>query len=173
MGRSTPLRKPSAKPATDKPAAEFRARIYQQILSLLDMTEKLSLDLFRQEDPYGLDWHGLARQVVSLYKTDVVQAIQALREMVMSKDGARRLPKVLYRNLLDYLEAGAVFTEGARGGGFEAAAASLSPRMTAEERAGNLFLRACDRFRKATLDLQQHICIFENERPTGEESFFA
>lgn len=173
MGGGGVLRRGPGAPAPRQPAAEFRVQIYQHLLALLDMADKLSLDLFRQEDPYGLDWHGLARQVVAHYKADGVQVIQALRGMVMSKEGAQYLPKGLYRNFLEYLEACARFMDSARGAGFEEAAGMLTPKVSAADRAENPFLRACGQFKKATHDMQQHVCIFENERAAGEESFFA
>jgi hypothetical protein len=45
--------------------------------------------------------------------------------------------------------------------------------LTAAEWADNPLLCACEQFKKATLELPQHICIFEDGRAAGEESFFA
>jgi hypothetical protein len=162
------------KPMAGNPAvAAFRARIYQTLLGLLEAVDKLSPEILWQADGYGLDWHGLARPVVAHYKSDLFHAIQVFQDMVMSKEGARDLPKGLYRNLLDFLERCAEFLRAARGPDFEEAAARLSPAAPAAEREANPFLQACGGFKKACLEMRQHICIFENERPAAEESFFA
>ena len=120
-----------------------------------------------------MDWRELARPVVAQYKSDVFLVLRTLQEMVMSKDGARDLPKGLYRNLLDFLERCAGFERAARGPDFEEAAARLAPAATAAEREANAFLQACGALKTACLEMRQHICIFENERPAGEASFFA
>lgn len=160
-------------PPKDKAVAEFRVGIYKAILALLDLLEKMTTEVLFQEDRYGLDWHRLARQVVLQYKADAIRHLASLKEMIMSKQGAQYLPKGLYRDLLAYLEECAEFLRAAQSPDFEESAGALAPNASAAEREGNPFHRACVRFKKACLEMQQHICIYENERAGSEESFFA
>lgn len=169
-----PAQARNPKPPPGHPAvAGFRAKIYQGILALMNLADKLSLDLFRQQDCFGLDWRGLAGQAAGQYKADAVQFVQELQGLIMSKEGAQYLPKGLYRDLLVFLEAGDEFQKWARGGGFEEAVAALAPAAAGAEPAGNPLLQAAARLQKACQDIQQRICIFENERAAGEESFFS
>jgi hypothetical protein len=54
----------------------------------------------------------------------------------------------------------------ARHDGGGATAADAAPRQESE------FMQASLRFKQACADMRQQICIFENERPAGEASFF-
>lgn len=146
-----------------KAEAKIRTRIYQDILALLDIAERLTLDLSGHEDRFGLEWNGLARQIQAQYNADLVKIIPGLQTMIMSKEGAQGLPKGLYRNLLDFAENCVGFMKEARGAG------DGSP---APERGKAEFSQACAGFKKACIEMRQHICIFENERGAAEESFF-
>lgn len=150
--------------------ASFRARTYQTILFLLDIAERLSADFSSREDRFGLDWNTLSGQVLAHYKSDVSQTLAELQESVMSREGAQCLPKGLYRNLLDFLEEGAEFMKWARSA--ERAATAATPPEEEGVAASVRTTQACARFQKACLEIQQHICIYENERDPSEESFF-
>ena len=146
-----------------KAEAKIRTRIYQDILALLDIAERLALDLSSHGDRFGLEWNGLTKQIYVQYNADLAKIIPGLQAMIMSKAGAQGLPKGLYRHLLDFAEACAGFMKDARGAGAE----SFSP-----ERGKNEFSQSCAGFKKACAEMRQEICIFENERGAGEESFF-
>lgn len=133
-----------------KAEAKIRTRIYRDILALLELAERLTMDLSAHEDRYGLEWNGLARQIHAQYHADIVKIVPEFQEKIMSKEGAQGLPKGLYRALLDFADACAAFLK----------------------KPDDDFLEAAQRFKKACLEMRQQICIFENERPAGEESFF-
>lgn len=149
--------------ARHKTEARVRTRIYQDILALLDIANRLTLDFSAMEDRYGLEWYALARHVNVHYKADAVSVIPGLQALIMSKEGAHGLPQGLYRQLLDFVEECVEFLKWAR---------SPSGENPAEEGPDSPFMQACQRFKKACSDMQLQICIFENERPKGEESFF-
>ena len=130
--------------------AKIRTRIYRDILALLDLAERLTMDLSAHEDRYGIEWNGLARQIHAQYHADIVKLVPTFQDKIMSKDGAQGLPKGLYRALLDFADACAAFLK----------------------KPDDDFLEASQRFKKACVEMRQQICIFENERPAGEESFF-
>ena len=134
-----------------KADAKIRTRIYQDILALLDLAERLTMDLSAHEDRYGIEWNGLARQIHAQYHADIVKIVPAFQDKIMSKEGAQGLPKGLYRALLDFADACAAFLK----------------------RPENDFMEASQRFKKACVEMRQQICIFENERPANEESFFS
>lgn len=149
--RSDMVRKHKAQLAEKQQAdAKIRARIYHDILALLDLAERLTLDLSAHEDRYGIEWIGLARQIHAQYHADIVKIVPAFRDKIMSKEGAHGLPKGLYRHLLDFAEECTVFLK----------------------RPEDDFMQASERFKKSCVDMRQQICIFENERLAGEESFF-
>lgn len=147
-----------------KTVAEFRAKIYQDIMALLDIADRLTLDLSRHEDRYGLEWLGLARQIGAHYKIDVLKIVPDFQARVLSKDGAQCLPKALYRHFLDFADECLEFLKWAR---------APVGEDTAAGQAEGLPMQACQRFRKACVEMRQQICIFENERAPGEDSFFA
>ena len=155
-----------------KAEAKIRTRIYQDILALLDIAERLTLDLSCHEDRYGLEWNSLARQIYAQYNADVVKIVPGFQTKIMSKEGALGLPKGLYRNLLDFAEECVAFMKWARGAIDGNAAGERPPPTAAPAPAGNEFLQACQRFKRACTEMRQQICIFENERPPSEESFF-
>lgn len=162
--RSDLVRKQKAKvEEKHKAEAKIRVRIYQDILALLDIAERLTLDLSSHEDRYGLEWNGLARQIHAQYNADLVKIIPGLQAMIMSKEGTHGLPKGLYRSLLDFGEECGGFMKEARGAGD----ASSAPARGKDE-----FCQASAKFKKACVEMRQQICIFENERGVGEESFF-
>lgn len=146
-----------------KAEAKIRTRIYQDILALLDIAERLTLDLSSHDDRFGLEWNGLARQIKAQYNADLVRIIPGLQTMIMSKEGAQGLPKGLYRNLLDFAEKCAGFMRETRAAGDGPPAPESGKRE---------FSQFCAEFKKACVEMRQHICIFENERSAGEESFF-
>ena len=133
-----------------KADAKIRIRIYRDILALLDLAERLTMDLSAHEDRYGIEWLGLARQIHAQDHADIVKIVPAFQEKIMSKEGAQGLPKGLYRALLDFGAACAAFLK----------------------RPENDFMEASQRFKKACVEMRQQVCIFENERPANEESFF-
>ena len=162
--RSDLVRKQKAKAeAQQKTEAKIRTRIYQDILTLLDIADRLTLDFSGQVDRYGLDWYSLARQVNAHYKADVLKIIPGLQSMIMSKEGAQGLPKGTYRQLLDFVEECREFTKWAQG---------PTGEEVSETQPASPFQQACKRFHKACAEMQQQICIFENERGAEEESFF-
>lgn len=170
--RSDWVRKEKAK-AEEKHVAEskIRTRIYQDILTLLDLAERLTLDLSCHEDRFGIEWSALAKQIHAQYHAAVVQIVPGFQAKIMSKEGAHGLPKGLYRHLLDFAEECVAFVKWTRSpstGNFDGAPGSMSapPRQESE------FMQAGQRFHQACVDMRQQICIFENERPAGEESFF-
>ena len=147
--------------------AKIRTGIYRDVLVLLDLADRLTMDLSSHEDRYGIEWNGLARQLHAQYLADVVKIVPAFQAKIMSKEGAQGLPKGLYRRLLDFADACLAFMKWPRdtdGGG--ATAADATPRQESE------FMQASLRFKQACADMRQQICIFENERPAGEASFF-
>lgn len=133
-----------------KADAKIRTRIYRDVLALLDLAERLTMDLSAHEDRYGIEWLGLSRQIHAQYHADIVKIVPEFQDKIMSKEGAQGLPKGLYRALLDFADACAAFVK----------------------KPDDDFLEAARRFKKACVEMRQQICIFENERPTGEESFF-
>lgn len=141
--------------------ARIRVRIYRDLLALLDIAERLTLDLSGHQDRYGLEWNSLARQIASHYNADLLELIPHLKDKILSKEGAHGLPKGLYRSLLDFAGECDVFLKAARG-----------LRDTAPDTLESGFMEACERFKQACIEMRQHICIFENERAAGEESFF-
>jgi len=155
-----------------KEAAKVRANIYQDITALIDIADRLTLDFSSHEDRYGLEWYALAKQINAHYKAAVAIIIPGLRAMIMSKEGAQGLPKVLYRNLLDFAGECVEFMTWARSSNFDDSADAQSAELSAKERPESQFTQACNRFKKACLEMQKQICIFENERGAGEESFF-
>ncbi len=158
--------------AQQKAEAKIRTRIYQDILALLDIAERLTLDLSRQEDRFGLEWLGLARQIYAKYTADVVKVVPEFQAKIMSKEGAHGLPKGLYRNLLDFADECGTFVKWARSATEGAPAGTPAPSPAAPAGPDSEFMQACQRFKKACAEMRQQICIFENERPAGEESFF-
>ena len=171
--RSDLARKEKAK-AEEKHVAEakIRTRIYQDILALLDIAERLTLDLSRHEDRFGLEWLGLARQIYVKYTADVVKVVPEFQAKIMSKEGAHGLPKGLYRNLLDFADECGTFVKWARSAAEGTPAGAAAPSPAAPADSNSEFVQACQRFKKACAEMRQQICIFENERPAGEESFF-
>lgn len=147
-----------------KTDSAFRTKIYQDLILLLDIADRLTLDLSRHEDRYGLEWLGLARQISELYKVDVLRIIPDFQTRIMSKDGAHCLPKGLYRHLLDFVDEALEFLKWAR---------APVAEDRAEGQPESRSMQACKRFQKACVELRQHICIFENERAPGEASFFS
>jgi len=168
MGRELPAarRKPGAPKPDASPAGAFRARLYRQILALLALLDRLALEDLCRKDGFGLEWSELAPRVVAGYQADGRQILQELQDMVMSKDGARHIPKEMYRRFLELRKECAAFLEELRKAALPPAAAE-SPDGTV-----GAFMQAFDDFKQSTLDLQQQICIFENERGAGEASFF-
>ena len=169
--RSDLIRKEKAK-AEEKHVAEakIRTRIYQDILTLLDLAERLTLDLSCHEDRYGIEWNGLAKQIHAQYHAAVVGIVPGFQAKIISKEGAHGLPKGLYRQFLDFAEECVAFvkwTRSSSAGSFDGTSASPAPPQQESE-----FMQACQRFHKACVEMRQQICIFENERPSGEESFF-
>ncbi|NCA83712.1 MAG: hypothetical protein EOM72_13405, partial [Opitutae bacterium] len=100
-----------------KAEAKIRVRIYQDILALLDIAERLALDLSSQGDRFGLEWNGLTKQIYVQYNADLAKIIPGLHAMIISKEGAHGLPKGLYRHLLDFAEECGEFMKDARGAG--------------------------------------------------------
>ncbi len=163
------IRKPSAR---NRPMSEFRTTFYQRLLALSEWSERLLLDWLRQPDGFGLEWCGLARQVARHGKTEALSLLDELRGMIMSKEGAQFLPKGLYRTLLDRLDECDEFVRWARGAGFEEALDEWMGMGASAEPAGQRYRQQVEKLKKTGLDLQQQICIFENEREPSEESFF-
>lgn len=149
--------------AQEKQAAEARIRvqIYRDLLALLDIAERLTMDLSSHQDRYGIEWNSLARKIMAHYNADLFDLIPAIQNKVMSKEGAHGLPKGLYRNLLDFAGECDNFLKSAR------AINELAPDAQETE-----FANACEHFKQVCADMRQQICIFENERPPDEESFF-
>jgi hypothetical protein len=143
--------------------AEFRRKVYQDIIALLDIADRLTQDLSRHEDRYGLEWLGLARQINEHYKVDLLKIIPEFHALVMSKEGTHCLPKGLYRQLLDYVDECGEFLKWAR--------TPVGEDLT-EGHPESQSTQSCKRFRKACVEMRQQICIFENERAPGETSFF-
>jgi len=141
--------------------ARIRVRIYRDLLALLDIAERLTLDLSGHQDRYGLEWNSLARQIASHYNADLLDLIPHLQDNIMSKEGAHGLPKGLYRHLLDFAGECETFLKAAR-----------RIRDAAPDNPESGFMEACERFKQACIEMRQQICIFENERGAGEESFF-
>lgn len=158
--------------AQHKAEAKIRTRIYQDILALLDIAERLTLDLSRHEDRFGLEWLGLARQIYAKYTADVVKVVPEFQAKIMSKEGAHGLPKGLYRNLLDFADECGTFVKWARSAAEGTPVGAAAPSPAAPADSNSEFMQACQRFKKACAEMRQQICIFENERPAGEESFF-
>ena len=171
--RSDLARKEMAK-AEEKHVAEakIRTRIYQDILALLDLSERLTLDLSSHEDRFGIEWNGLAQQIHAQYHADVVKIVPGFQAKVLSKEGAHGLPKGLYRHLLDFAEECVALMKWTRSASAGSIAGTLAPTASAPPRQESEFMQACQRFHKACVEMRQQICIFENERPAGEESFF-
>lgn len=155
-----------------KAEAKIRVRIYQDILALLDIAERLTLDLSSHQDRFGLEWNGLASQIYAQYNADVVKTVPAFQAKIMSKEGAHGLPQGLYRNLLDFAEECVAFMKWARSIQDVNSTAAVTPDASAGIREESPFMQACQRFKKACIEMRQQICIFENERKSGEESFF-
>ncbi|MDD2520809.1 MAG: hypothetical protein PHR34_07650 [Kiritimatiellae bacterium] len=144
-----------------KAEARIRVRIYRDLLALLDIAERLTLDLSGHRDRYGLEWNSLARQIACHYNADLLELIPQLQDKIMSKEGAHGLPKGLYRHLLDFAGECDAFLKAAR-----------RIRDAAPDGLESGFMDACERFKQACVEMRQQICIFENERGAGEESFF-
>lgn len=166
--RSDQVRRHQAAAAVQHQAEHrIRTRIYQDILALLDLAERLTLDLSAHEDRYGLEWNPLARQICAQYSADVVKIVPGFQAKIMSKEGAHGLPKGLYRDLLDFGEQCAAFVKWARAG---------NPGENLPRDAGKPpesgYMPACTVFKQACAHMRQQVCIFENERKPGEESFF-
>jgi hypothetical protein len=142
--------------------AKIRTQIYRDILVLLDIADRLTVDLSAHEDRYGLEWNGLALQIQAQYSADVIKIVPGFQAKIMSKEGAQGLPKSLYRQLLAFADECAAFTKWAR---------PIAPAPGADARE-SACLQAGLRFKQACVDMRQQICIFENERKAGEESFF-
>ena len=128
--RSDWVRKEKAK-AEEKHVAEskIRTRIYQDILTLLDLAERLTLDLSCHEDRFGIEWSALAKQIHAQYHAAVVQIVPGFQAKIMSKEGAHGLPKGLYRHLLDFAEECVAFVKWTRSpstGNFDGAPGSMS-----------------------------------------------
>jgi len=146
-----------------KVASKVRTRIYRQILALLDIADRLTLDVSSKEDRFGLEWFSLIRQIKEHYKDDVIKIVPRLQALIMSKEGAQGLPKELYRNLLDYMEKCEEFMKWIR---------SPAGNTSDPKQQENPFMKICQQFKKSCTEMQQEICIFENERNPKEESFF-
>ncbi len=144
-----------------KSDARIRIQIYRDLLTLLDIAERLTMDLSGHQDRFGLEWLGLAQKISSHYNADLIEIISDLQNKIMSKEGAQGLPQGLYRQLLDF---------SGESGDFLKATRSVSEANP--EKRGTDFLEACEHFKKACIEMRQQICIFENERPPTEESFF-
>lgn len=144
-----------------KSEAKIRIQIYRDLLALLDIAERLTMDLSGHQDRFGIEWLGLARHIFSHYNADLIDIIPELQNKIMSKEGAQGLPQGLYRQLLDFAGACGEFLKTTR-----------SVNEAAPEKREADFLDACEHFKKTCTDMRQHICIFENERPPTEESFF-
>jgi hypothetical protein len=171
--RSDQVRSNKAQAAEKHQAeAKIRTRIYQDILALLDIAERLTLDLSSHEDRYGLEWNALAKQIYAQYNADVVKTVPGFQAKIMSKEGAHGLPQGLYRNLLDFGEECAAFMKRARSIHDANSAVAFAPQRSAGTRGESPFMQACQQFKKACTEMRQQICIFENERKAGEESFF-
>lgn len=166
------LRKKEKGPQKNQNVAAFRASVYQHILALMEMVDRLSLDMFFELDCYGLEWHALARKAAIHYKVDTLEVIAGLQELIMSKEGTQNLPQGLFRNLLEFLEQCGAFSKWARGPDFDEALRSFLAEGAEADPGENRFLRSTERLKRACLDIQQHICIFENERDPSEEGFF-
>ena len=158
--------------AKHKAEAKIRTRIYQDILALQDIAERLTLDLSCHQDRYGLEWNGLARQIYLQYNADVIKVVPGFQAKIMSKEGAQGLPKGLYRNLLDFADECVAFMKWALGACSEDSARARLSSVSDPVRQESEFMQACQRFKKACAEMRQHICIFENERSANEESFF-
>ena len=162
--RSDRVRKKKAIAEINKSAAtKVRTRIYQDILTLLNIAERLAMDFSSRADRYGLEWFALARQIKTQYAEDVAQIVPGLKEMVMSKAGTQGLPTGLYRRLLEFNEQCSEFMDWMR---------RPTDEIPVAEGEDSPFMQVCRRFKKNCSDMQQEICIYENERPKGEESFF-
>lgn len=158
--------------ARQKAESRIRVRIYQDILALLDIAERLTLDLSCHEDRYGLEWNGLARQICTQYKEDVIKIVPGFQAKIMSKEGAHGLPTGLYRHLLDFAEACTDFLKWARSASDGNPGETPAPGPASGTPSESPFMGACKSFKKACSEMRQQICIFENERKPGEESFF-
>lgn len=143
--------------------AKIRVRIYRDVLALLDIAERLTLDLSSQVDRFGLEWNGLAKQIRAQYNADLVKIIPGLQTMILSKEGAQGLPQGLYRHLLDFAEECVGFMKWAR---------TANDETPSPEREESHSMQVCAGFKKLCVEMRQQICIFENERGPGEESFF-
>ncbi|MDD2239149.1 MAG: hypothetical protein PHI93_00625 [Kiritimatiellae bacterium] len=144
-----------------KSEAKIRVHIYRDLLALLNISERLTLDLSGHQDRFGIEWLGLARHIFSHYNADLIDIIPELQDKIMSKEGARGLPQGLYRQLLDFAGECDEFLKTTR-----------SVHETPPDKQGADFLDACEHFKKTCNTMRQNICIFENERPPSEESFF-
>ncbi len=161
---SDSVRKKKAKDKAEQVvASKVRTRMYRNILALLDISDRLTLDMSSQEDRYGIEWHSLAQKIKEQYTADVVKIVPRLQNMLMSKEGAQGLPKELYRNLLAFVDECLEFMKWIR------SPASANPSSNPSD---NPFMQTCQQFKKRCGEMQQHICIFENERVASEESFF-
>ncbi|HPJ56684.1 MAG TPA: hypothetical protein PLK81_03445 [Kiritimatiellia bacterium] len=161
-GKADEVRQKKAQAEKQQQAeARIRVRIYRDLLALLDIAERLTLDLSGHQDRYGLEWNSLARQIASHYNADLLDLIPHLQDNIMSKEGAHGLPKGLYRHLLDFAGECETFLKAAR-----------RIRDAAPDNPESGFMEACERFKQACIEMRQQICIFENERGAGEESFF-
>ena len=148
--------------------SKTRVRIYQDVLALLDIAERLTLDLSSHEDRFGIEWDPLARQIDAQYKADVVKIVPGLHTLILSKDGAQNLPKGIYRDLLKFVDECLAFMKWAR----KPPGPENTPDGSTPSRKESQFMQAGKRFKQACLTMRQQICIFENERKSGEESFF-
>jgi hypothetical protein len=141
--------------------ARIRVRIYRDLLALLDIAERLTPRPVRPPGPLRTGMEQPRPPDCSHYNADLLDLIPHLKDKILSKEGAHGLPKGLYRSLLDFAGECDVFLKAARG-----------LRDTAPDALESGFMEACERFKQACIEMRQHICIFENERPAGEESFF-
>ena len=174
MGDRSDLARNKKAKAEEKHEAEakIRTRIYQDILTLLDLAERLTQDLSCHEDRFGIEWSALAKQIHAQYHAAVAGIVPGFQAKILSKEGAHGLPKGLYRHLLDFAEECVVLMKWTRSASAGSIAGTLAPTASAPPRQESEFMQACQRFHKACVEMRQQICIFENERPAGEESFF-
>lgn len=169
-GQVDVIRKRKAKAAAQaEVAVKVRTKIYQELLALLDIAERMTLDCSSLQDRYRLDWEGLGRQIRALYRGDVLEIIPGLQEMILSKAGARGLPTALYRQLLQFSQECEDFLKWAR---IPDIGDPIPSENHPADPARNRVRQACEDFKKACAVMRQQICIFENERAPGEESFF-
>ena len=153
--RSDWVRKEKAK-AEEKHVAEskIRTRIYQDILTLLDLAERLTQDLSCHEDRFGIEWSALAKQIHAQYHAAVAGIVPGFQAKILSKEGAHGLPKGLYRHLLDFADECGAFVKWARSAAEGAPAGTPAPSPAAPAGPDSEFMQACQRFKKACAEMR-------------------